>query len=68
MRQPDGSRHTAHTTNPVALILVDDNRRQASMRKGILGDIAPTILDLLGIAKSDQMTGSSLVEIRNRDQ
>ena len=68
MRQPDGSRHTAHTTNPVALILVDDNLRRASMRKGILGDIAPTILDLLGIEKSDQMTGSSLVETRSRDQ
>ena len=54
--------HTAHTLNPVPLILFDENRRQIDLRKGILGDIAPTILELLEIGKPDEMTGVSLLK------
>ncbi len=61
MRAPNGSMHTAHTTNPVRLILVDDNRRQARLKEGILGDIAPTVLQIMGIAQPPQMTGRSLI-------
>ncbi len=58
----DGRIHTAHTTNPVHLLLVDDLRRKVRLKPGVLGDIAPTILDLMGIAQPGQMTGQSLIE------
>lgn len=60
MRNDDGSPNTAHTTNPVPFILVDKDVKQ--IRSGILGDIAPTILDLMGIEKPDLMTGKSLID------
>ncbi|PZS10426.1 MAG: 2,3-bisphosphoglycerate-independent phosphoglycerate mutase, partial [Chloroflexi bacterium] len=52
---------TAHTTNPVHLILVDDGRRTARLRDGIFADVAPTILGLLGLAVPPEMTGSNLL-------
>jgi 2,3-bisphosphoglycerate-independent phosphoglycerate mutase len=58
----DGGPHTAHTLNPVPLILVDDARTDATLREGILGDIAPTILDIMGLEKPPEMTGRSLIE------
>ncbi len=55
--------HTAHTTNPVPLILVDPHKRFGSLRGGgALQNVAPTILDLLGIQKPPEMTGESLLE------
>ncbi|MEX0360001.1 MAG: 2,3-bisphosphoglycerate-independent phosphoglycerate mutase, partial [Allomuricauda sp.] len=59
MINPDGSPNTAHTTNPVPLILVDSDI--TSIKDGVLGDIAPTILHLLGIPKPELMTQNSLV-------
>ncbi len=59
MVNPDGSPNTAHTTNPVPLILVDDDIKV--IKDGILGDIAPTILKLMGIEKPDVMTREALV-------
>ncbi|WP_431127168.1 2,3-bisphosphoglycerate-independent phosphoglycerate mutase [Flagellimonas flava] len=59
MINPDGSPNTAHTTNPVPLILVDSDI--TSIKDGVLGDIAPTILHMLGIPKPDLMTQNSLV-------
>ena len=56
-----GGAHTAHTLNPVPLILVDDSRRDADLLTGVLADIAPTILDIMGIEKPPQMTGTSLL-------
>ena len=47
MLNSDGSPNTAHTTNPVPIILVDLEKKK--VKEGILGDIAPTILDLLEI-------------------
>jgi 2,3-bisphosphoglycerate-independent phosphoglycerate mutase len=58
----NGNIHTAHTTNPVHLVLVNNKHRKASLRPGVLGDIAPTILDLMGIDPPDEMTGKSLIE------
>ncbi len=58
----NGHPHTAHTLNPVPLILVDDNRRGSSLKPGSLGDIAPTILHIMGIDKPDLMTGKSLLD------
>lgn len=55
-----GQPYTAHTTNKVPFILVDNNKKQ--LHEGILADIAPTLLDLLNIAKPAAMTGTSLIE------
>ncbi|MBO6605925.1 2,3-bisphosphoglycerate-independent phosphoglycerate mutase [Psychroserpens sp.] len=59
MINPDGSPHTAHTTNPVPVILIDKDKLE--IQSGILGDIAPTILKLMGIEQPESMTRSSLV-------
>ncbi|MEM9141421.1 MAG: 2,3-bisphosphoglycerate-independent phosphoglycerate mutase [Bacteroidota bacterium] len=59
MVNPDGSPNTAHTTNPVPLILVD--HEITSIEDGILGDIAPTILKLMGVPQPARMTQKSLV-------
>lgn len=56
-----GGAHTAHTLNQVPLILVDDTMKTATLNNGCLGDIAPTILDLMGIEKPEEMTGCSLI-------
>lgn len=59
MINPDGSPNTAHTTNPVPLILVDKDIK--NIKDGILGDIAPTILKLMGIEQPNAMTQEPLV-------
>lgn len=59
MINPDGSPNTAHTTNPVPIILVDNELK--NIKDGVLGDIAPTILELMGIAKPEVMTRHSLL-------
>lgn len=59
MVNPDGSPNTAHTTNPVPVILVDSEIQH--IKDGILGDVAPTILHLMGMAKPKQMTRNSLL-------
>ncbi|OQX26279.1 MAG: phosphoglycerate mutase (2,3-diphosphoglycerate-independent) [Desulfobacteraceae bacterium IS3] len=64
MLEDDGSIHTAHTLNPVPFILVDESRKHVTLREGILGDIAPTILEIMGIEQPSQMTGKSLITKR----
>ncbi len=59
MLNPDGSPNTAHTTNPVPLILVDKEIK--SISNGVLGDIAPTILKLMGVPQPAAMTQKPLV-------
>ena len=59
MINPDGSPNTAHTTNPVPIILVDKDLTH--IKDGVLGDIAPTILDLIGLEQPAVMTRHSLV-------
>jgi 2,3-bisphosphoglycerate-independent phosphoglycerate mutase len=60
MLEDDGvSPHTAHTTNPVPLVLTDD--APALRRGGGLSDLAPTVLDLLGIEPPPEMTGRSVL-------
>ncbi len=60
MINPDGTPHTAHTTNPVPLIIIDKD--QITITDGVLGDIAPTILELMGVEKPDVMTQKSLLK------
>lgn len=59
MQNLDGSPNTAHTINPVPIIIVDQDIK--SVKNGILGDIAPTILDIMGVAQPEIMTQKSLV-------
>ena len=57
-----GQPHTAHTTNPVPLILVDPKKRYGSLRGGgVLSNVAPTVLSILGIEKPAEMTAESLL-------
>ena len=59
MINPDGSPNTAHTTNPVPIILVDKDLKK--INDGVLGDIAPTILELMGVEQPAAMTSHSLL-------
>ena len=59
MINPDGSPNTAHTTNPVPIILVDKDLK--NIQNGVLGDIAPTILELMGVPQPNAMTCHSLL-------
>ncbi|MCB1884557.1 MAG: 2,3-bisphosphoglycerate-independent phosphoglycerate mutase, partial [Geminicoccaceae bacterium] len=62
MRDPDtGKPHTAHTLNPVPCILVDGPKGATLRDGGVLADIAPSLLDLLGLHQPAAMTGKSLV-------
>lgn len=56
---PDGSPNTAHSTNPVPVFVLDP--RPFTVRNGILADVAPTILQLMGMEKPAEMTGVSLI-------
>ena len=65
MVDENGQMHTAHTLNPVPCILVSPEEskfRHASLRPGVLGDIAPTILQIMDMDKPEKMTGSSLIK------
>lgn len=57
---PDGSPNTAHSLNPVPVVLVTEDMR-LKLHNGILADVAPTILSRLGIASPMEMTGNSLI-------
>jgi 2,3-bisphosphoglycerate-independent phosphoglycerate mutase len=56
---PDGTPHTAHTTNPVSIIVLSPDR--FDVEDGILADVAPTILDLMALEQPTEMTGRSLL-------
>ncbi len=57
---PDGTPNTAHSKNPVPIIVIDKDVKKVN--NGTLRDVAPTILDLMGIEPSKDMTGKSLIE------
>ena len=61
MINPDGSPNTAHTTNLVDLIYCGPDQDSVKLADGILADISPTLLALLGIAQPAEMTGRSLI-------
>ncbi len=58
----DGTPNTAHSLNPVPIVVVSD--RVKAVHDGILADVAPTVLDLMGLARPAGMTGKSLVELK----
>ena len=59
---PDGTPNTAHSLNPVPVVVVSD--RVASVENGILADVAPTVLTLMGVEQPAEMTGHSLVTLK----
>ncbi len=61
MLEPDGSPNTAHTSNPVPLIVTVPGL-ELRQHEGILADVAPTVLELLGVEQPEGMSGSSLIE------
>jgi 2,3-bisphosphoglycerate-independent phosphoglycerate mutase len=65
MRNPDGSPNTAHTTNLVHLIYVADDAADFRCNDGILADVAPTLLFVLGLPQPAEMTGKNLL-VRKR--
>jgi 2,3-bisphosphoglycerate-independent phosphoglycerate mutase len=54
--------HTAHTSNPVPVILCSDAHAGRALRDGTLRDVAPTMLSLLGIPQASEMTGATLIQ------
>jgi len=62
MRNKDGSPHTAHTTNLVEVFYVAEDAAKYKVGKGILADVAPTLLAMLGQKKPAEMTGKSLLK------
>lgn len=60
MRDKDGNPHTAHTLNPVKFILAGERFRNTVLDSGILGDIAPTVLKVMGIEQPVEMSGKPL--------
>ena len=62
MLAEDGSPFTAHTTNRVPVVLVSDEYKGAKLRDdGILADVAPTLLTVMGVPVPEEMTGKSLI-------
>jgi 2,3-bisphosphoglycerate-independent phosphoglycerate mutase len=61
MRNPDGSPNTAHTTNLVHIFYVAADASKYSVKNGILADVAPTLLEMMGLTPPPQMTGRSLL-------
>jgi len=62
MRNADGSPHTAHTTNLVHLWYVAKDAKDRMVEDGILADVAPTLLDMMGLEQPKEMTGKSLIK------
>jgi 2,3-bisphosphoglycerate-independent phosphoglycerate mutase len=58
----DGSANTAHSLNPVPIVVVSD--RVAKVENGVLADVAPTVLKLMGLEQPAEMTGKPLVEFK----
>ena len=59
--EKDNSPITAHTTNKVPLIMIGEGN--VKLKEGILADLAPTILDMMGLEKPVEMTGQSLIRL-----
>jgi 2,3-bisphosphoglycerate-independent phosphoglycerate mutase len=61
MRDPEtGGPHTAHTKNPVPVVLFETHRQATALHDGRLADVAPTLLQLMGLKQPAEMTGRPL--------
>ena len=63
LRDPDGNPMTAHSLNPVPVVLIGDVVRGLRLRDGTLADVAPTLLSLVGLPVAKGMTGQSLITV-----
>ena len=61
-----GEPHTYHTVGPVSLFVIDKRNYHDLHSWGRLADVAPTVLELMGLAQPDEMTGSSLIRAVRR--
>ena len=61
MINEDGTPNTAHTMNPVPCILVGNQAKESKLVDGKLADVAPTLLELMGLEKPELMSGESLL-------
>jgi 2,3-bisphosphoglycerate-independent phosphoglycerate mutase len=61
MRDVEGNPQTAHSLNPVPVVLIGDSVRGRQLRDGVLADVAPTLLELAGLPLAEGMTGRSLL-------
>ncbi|TYT76328.1 2,3-bisphosphoglycerate-independent phosphoglycerate mutase [Desulfobotulus mexicanus] len=61
MQDAEGKVHTAHTCNPVPLLLVDEKLKNCRLLPGRLGDVAPTVLEIMGLGIPAAMTGTSRI-------
>jgi 2,3-bisphosphoglycerate-independent phosphoglycerate mutase len=61
MMDENGKPHTQHTTNPVPCVIIGDKKNFKLRNGGVLGDVAPTLLELLGLPQPKEMTGKSLI-------
>ncbi len=59
---PDGSENTAHSLNPVPCILVSNDKKEVKLQNGILADVAPTLLSIMGLTVPEEMTGKNLIQ------
>src|SRR5207237_6596553 len=64
MAFPDGGASTQHSTNPVPVIFIAKDAARFAMHDGALADVAPTLLQLLGLPVPERMTGRPLLERR----
>ncbi len=62
MLTEEGKPYTAHTTNPVPCVLITETKTVHLREGGVLGDVAPTILALMGLGQPKEMTGKSLIK------
>jgi 2,3-bisphosphoglycerate-independent phosphoglycerate mutase len=62
VNEQTGKPHTAHTTNQVPFVLINAPKEMELKNSGALCDVAPTILQLLGIEQPAEMTGKSLIK------
>ncbi|MBU4561419.1 2,3-bisphosphoglycerate-independent phosphoglycerate mutase, partial [bacterium] len=58
---PDGTPKPAHSSNPVPFIVISNEPGQVKLKKGGQKDVAPTILEIMGLKKPKEMTGKSLI-------
>jgi 2,3-bisphosphoglycerate-independent phosphoglycerate mutase len=62
MAFPNGEPNTQHSTNPVPVVFIATDAGRFAIRDGGLVDVAPTLLELLGLGVPDRMTGRSLLD------
>jgi len=61
-KNADGTPNTAHSLNPVPFIYISNDNKDAKVKNGRLSDVAPSLLQIMGLPQPAEMTGNSLIE------